>query len=185
MNRNQILADLIHDLKPSDEWYHRAAVAAILKDSYWLIPTRDESGPYMLRMWLSPPRSNTPGSREKYSFSRSLCLHYFFRGDDDRALHDHPNAFRTRILCGGYQEHLPPTDWKPGSKLGPAWDKRIVERTAGDEVVHLAADLHCVGMVRPGTMTLVETGPKERKWGFHPEGQPWIDADTFLALAVA
>jgi hypothetical protein len=133
-------------------------------------------------MWVSPPVLNKAGSRERFKAGNSLLLHYFFRGDDDQALHDHPWAFRTRILTGGYLEHLPPREWRPHDPKGPAWDKRIVPRNAGEEVVHMATDLHCVGVVQPGTFTLVDTGPREREWGFHPPGMPWINADDYLAV---
>lgn len=182
MNQNEIISQLVDQWKYSDEWHHRAAVAALRFDHYFLIPTRDREGPYLLRMWLSPPLLTKKGDRERYQSAKSLLLHYFFRGDDDQALHDHPWSFRTRIIAGGYMEHLPPTDWARGSKLGPAWDKRIVSHAAGTEVVHLATDLHCVGMVQPGTFTLVETGHEQRPWGFHPEGQEWIAAADYLAV---
>lgn len=185
MNQNEIISQLVDQWKQSDAWYHRTAIAAVLRGCHWLIPTRDRQDPYMLRMWLSPPIENTDRKSEPFKFAKSLCLHYFFRGDDDQALHDHPCDFRTRILCGGYLEHLPPMDWTRGSKLGPAWDKRIVRRGAGVEVIRMAADLHCVGVVQPGTMTLVETGPKTRAWGFHPEGREWINADAYLGLVNA
>jgi hypothetical protein len=37
-------------------------------------------------------------------FGCALYLHEFFRGDADRCLHDHPRAFASMILSGGYWE---------------------------------------------------------------------------------
>lgn len=182
MNQNEIISQLVDQWKVSDEWHHRAAIAAVKQDRFFLIPTRDRDGPYLLRMWLSPPVLTKKGDRERFQSAKSLLLHYFFRGDDDQALHDHPWSFRTRIIAGGYMEHLPPHDWKRGSKLGPGWDKHIVSHGKGTEVNHWAEDLHCVGMVMPGTFTLVETGPETRPWGFHPEGQEWIASADYLAV---
>lgn len=183
MNQNEIISQLVDEWKPSDTWYHRAAVAALKTDRFFLIPTRERSGPYMLRMWLSPPLlTRKSDDRERFQSADSLLLHYFFRGDDDQALHDHPWDFRTRILAGGYLEHLPPHAWTRGSKLGPAWDKHIVSHGKGTEVSHWAEDLHCVGVVQPGTFTLVETGQERRVWGFHPQGQEWIKSTDYLAV---
>lgn len=183
MNQSEIISQCIDAWKPSSEWYHRAAVAALRSDRFFLIPTRERTGPYLLRMWLSPPvLTKKSDDRERYQSADSLLLHYFFRGDDDQALHDHPWDFRTRILAGGYMEHLPPNDWRRGSQLGPAWDKRIVSHGAGHEVTHWAEDLHCVGLVVSDTFTLVETGRERRAWGFHPQGQPWIAAADYLSV---
>lgn len=183
MNQNEIISNLVDEWKTSDAWYHRAAVAALKTDRFSLIPTRERTGPYLLRMWLSPPlMTKKSDNRERYQSAQSLLLHYFFRGDDDQALHDHPWPFRTRIVTGGYQEHLPPHDWKRGSRLGPAWNRHIINRWAGTEVHHCASDLHCVGMVQPATFTLVETGDEVRNWGFHPEGQEWITSADYLAV---
>ena len=51
------------DLFDPDEWHHRAAVAAVKQDRFFLIPTRDRDGPYLLRMWLSPPLLTMKGDR--------------------------------------------------------------------------------------------------------------------------
>jgi hypothetical protein len=182
MNENEIISQLTDEWKTSPEWYHRAAVAAMKTDRFWLIPTRERTGPYLLRMWLSPPILKKRGDRERFLSERSLLLHYFFRGDDDQALHDHPWDFSTRILAGGYMEHLPPWHWCPDEPLGPAWDQHIQQRNAGDAIMHRANELHCVGMVQPGTFTLVETGPEVRAWGFHPQGQRWIESADYLGI---
>lgn len=53
--------------------------------------------PYLLRTYLLPDRLKI-GSGRPY-------LHYFFRGDDDRAYHNHPwESSHSLILTGGYEE---------------------------------------------------------------------------------
>ncbi|MBA3686785.1 MAG: hypothetical protein H0W72_16295, partial [Planctomycetes bacterium] len=152
-------------------WYQRAAWDAIVRGWYCPITSRDGSSLYLLRLWLTEPRI-TDGE-ERLDSTRSRLLHYFRRPDDDDSLHDHPWAFTTTIVAGGYTEHLPPLTWTPGSALGPAWNARHIDRDAGATVVHAAGDLHCVGSILANTWTIVRTGPKERPWGFHPPGQPW------------
>ncbi len=170
-------------------WYQRQAVDAIKADRYQIIRGRNDQDMYLLRMWRNKPRPGTDGAR--FDSGNSDLIHWFPRGDDDACLHDHPWGFHTRILAGGYMEHLPPLAWEPGDKIGPAWDERIVRRNPGDMVMHNASDLHCVGqLLVPATSTRdfggcwtnVVTGPKERSWGFHPTGKPWVYWRTFLNI---
>lgn len=168
--------------RPTAVTHERTAARCIDRGHYWLIPTRDRSGPYMLRMWLSPPVLKRDGGRERFHAGGADLLHYFFRGDDDQALHDHPFDFETVILAGGYIEHLPPASWDPNSLLGPAWDEHTVMRVPGDRVSHAATDLHCVGQVEPGTFTRFRAGRTIRPWGFHPPGREWINADDYLRV---
>lgn len=167
------------------DWYHDAAVAAINRGHFHAIPTRDGKNLYMLRCWLNTPGILSDPNKidgNALDSSDSTLLHYFSQGDDDESLHDHPWDFRTEILAGGYEEHLPPDGWTPTriiegkvvSSPGPAWDVNIVHRSFGDLIEHKAEDLHCVGKVQPGTWTLVTTRNKRRRWGFHPPGRPYI-----------
>lgn len=168
----------------SGTWWEREAARAWLNRDAWVIPVRNGTDVYFVRFWLSPAiRRQGSAGGEVIESGDSLLLHYFARGDDDAALHDHPWDFRTTILAGWYEEHLPPTEWQRGTiddGPGPAWDKRRERRCAGDIVGHLSTDLHCVGDVSFGTWTLVRTGPRVRDWGFHPPGKPWIGYKAFL-----
>lgn len=91
----------------------------------------------------------------RYKLVRSrwfnLYLHEILRSDADACFHDHPWWFWTLILRGGYVEHLPKGSFlrRPGRLyFRPArWAHRL--------------DLH-----RPA-WTLVLTGPRRRRWGFH------------------
>lgn len=94
-----------------------------------------------------------------------LYLHRFWRSDED-VLHDHPWAFWSLILWGGYVEVTPCLPWgqwglwhRTGSLLRrPAtWRHRVV----------------VPDRLRGRVWTLVWTGPKVREWGFWcPRG--WI-----------
>jgi hypothetical protein len=163
-------------------WYKEAAIECIYAKRFVAIPTRDGAGLYLLRCWLTAPLTivNHDGTTELES-GDSVLLHFFARGDDDQSLHDHPWDFVTDILSGGYVEHLPPIGWSPTGIAGPSWNVRHVDHRHGERISHHAEDLHCVGHVDPGTWTLVRTGPRRRPWGFHPPGEPWIDADQFFA----
>jgi hypothetical protein len=158
--------------------WERVAFAAIQAKRFHIIHNRNDSNVYLVRMWLSEPKRDEAGGLES---ADSLLLHYFCRGDDDASLHDHPWSFETEIIVGGYEEHVPPFEWKPDSVLGPKWDDVIISRRQGDRVAHRADHLHCVGYVEPGTMTLVRTGERVRAWGFHPPGQPWTPYLDFIA----
>lgn len=83
-----------------------------------IIPTNPEglADPYLLRVYLGPKREAIHASVLKHGLPSWLAalamkahrpfLHYFFRGDDDRAFHNHPFArSRSVILSGGYFDH--------------------------------------------------------------------------------
>ncbi len=183
--------DLLREFATADEWWKRAAAAAHAAGHSRIIPGRNDGDAYLLRFWLTPPQQ---GDDQGFESGNSVLLHVFARGDDDQALHDHPWDFQTTILAGGYWEHLPTQNWlavnRPRGCLvendlapGPAWDERREFRAAGQTVKREAMQLHCVGTVLPGTVTLVRTGPRWREWGFHPPGQPWVPYRQFLKLA--
>lgn len=93
----------------------------------------------------------------------SIKLHWIHRPDPDRDLHDHPWAFMSFVVRGGYQELESKAPARTGGKL------RVVNsfnykntRTA-----------HRITSVKPGTITLIISGPRVKKdWGFY-------NADTF------
>lgn len=181
MNRfDDHFRDLARDwvCDPRAAWWERAAAFAILTGTFRVIPSRDGTQPYLLRCWLTPVVVAEGG--EVFESADSILLHHFLKPDDDEALHDHPWGFSTTILAGGYDEALPPIGWSP-EQGGPSFDARLVRRSVGDRVDHLATDMHAVARIEPGTWTMVRTGPKERTWFFHPPGEqpvPWRD---FLA----
>jgi hypothetical protein len=162
--------------------FQRLAAELIREGRVQFIHNRNDDHVYLVRMWLTTPRMIDLDGERQFDSSDSLLLHFFMHGDDDCALHDHPWDFETEIVHGGYEEHLPPHDWKPGSELGPQWDELITFRYCGERIRHRADSLHCVGRVVPGTMTMVRTGPKVRSWGFHPAEQCWVPWREFLNI---
>jgi len=163
----------------SSAWWERAAAERFAAGAYELIPNRRDDFIYLPRFWLMQPLR---ADDDRLESGDATLLHYFAHGDDDECLHDHPWDFHAEVLTGAYEEHLPPLDWDERSSLGPAWNARTVMRRPGSSRLVPADQLHCVGRVEPGTWTIIRTGPRRRRWGFHPEGRLWTDADEFLGL---
>lgn len=76
----------------------------------------DGTDPYLMRVYLTPQRQELskflaglglPSAVAKMAMlSPRLYLHYFFRGDEDRAFHNHPwKEALSFILTKGYREH--------------------------------------------------------------------------------
>jgi hypothetical protein len=113
-----------------------------------------------------------------YAFGGTLRLHKFWRGDDDRAPHDHPWWFIT-IPFASYREtvHIPyqrgvydpltgTTEWSPGAD--------IVQQRVQAFLPHFrsAKHRHIVrGRANYSTKpfwTIVITGGPSNRWGFWP-----------------
>ncbi len=81
---------------------------------------------------------------------RTIRLHHWFRGDDERHFHDHPWNFWVIVLKGSYYDVTP-----NGSTFMPRWS--ISYRPA----------LHKHMVKTDGAWTLLITGPVIRNWGFY------------------
>lgn len=81
----------------------------------------------------------------------ALRLHRWEHSDDERAFHDHPWWFLTVVLIGSYVD------------LSPAGEDRL---RAGSVRFRSSAHRHTVKVLRPGTWSLLVTGPAVRRWGF-------------------
>lgn len=117
--------------------------------------------PYMERHWLFK------------SWGLGIYVHVFKRSDDDRALHDHPWPYVTRVLRGMYFEHT-----KRGVRLldagKTAWslDPRRAHRVELWKDRLTESERRCY--------TLFIRGPKVRNWGFLcPRG--WVPWEKFVA----
>ena len=86
-------------------------------------------------------------------------LHRFLRNDAE-SQHCHPWWNFSLVLRGRYVEEVAGGD--------------RFERRPGGWVWRDAHDRHAIVEVEPGTISLFVTGPKEREWGF------WPDGDTFV-----
>lgn len=124
------------DVLRADAYFRRPNGFSDLETKLWnvaasspygnkLITANDAKDPYLLRTYLSPDRRTLEkqlveglGIENKLvlraaTFARPY-LHYFFRGDEDREVHNHPwrLAF-SLILAGGYKEYR----WLPKRQL--------------------------------------------------------------------
>ena len=93
----------------------------------------------------------------------NLYLHVFHRSDHD-VMHDHPWAYISLILSGGYFEETPDAANPDGTRL------RL--KTPGMALFRRARHIHRV-VLHPGIepVTLVWVGRRCREWGFWtPEG---------------
>jgi hypothetical protein len=90
-----------------------ALLALIVRMTAWRPADQIIGGsadPYMLRWWLTPwrkyDRTTSPHWWQRLAARLPKAYaHVFLRSDDDRALHDHPWANISILLCGEYTEH--------------------------------------------------------------------------------
>jgi len=105
----------------------------------------------------------------------AIYLHRFARPDRDRHLHDHPWAFVSVVLRGGYTEQWRKIVGYPGS----GW-VNVTQRRRGS-IHKVGLDIcHRIDSIRPGTTTLVFCGPRSRMWGFYTENG-WLPFGEYLA----
>lgn len=104
----------------------------------------------------------------------ALYLHFIFQSDKDRDPHDHPFAFRSLIVRGGYTERVWGLDnlngerWIAHHPVKRSWKRFTIHKTS----LHVA---HMIDYLLPGTVTLVFCGPKVQDWGFYTDRGfiPW------------
>lgn len=103
-----------------------------------------------------------------------VYLHHIYKPDEDRAVHDHPWAFGSLVLRGGYREMFindPHCDMPPEYRKWSRWSwHRMTTRSA-----------HQITSVLPKTVTLVIVGRKVRDWGFWPEPDVFVPWREYLA----
>jgi hypothetical protein len=169
-------------------WWTHAAIAAVARGHYIVIPGRQDSDAYLARYWLTPPLKDEDG----YSSSESIVLHQFIRGDDDGALHNHPYDFTTTILHGGYDEVVGPTAgcgfYVNENGRATAQDLHgpcealwaTIPQRVGNRVHKRSYELHMATNPLPDTWTLVQTGERARDWGFFPPGKPFVPWRKFV-----
>jgi hypothetical protein len=100
----------------------------------------------------------------------ALYLHFIYQSDKDRDPHDHPFAFRSLIVRGGYTERV----WRTyaghvgGDGVERTWRRWSLHKTP----LNVA---HMIDYLWPNTVTLVFCGPKVKDWGFYTEQgfTPW------------
>lgn len=138
-----------------------------------------EDRPY-LRRWYVIPRNPV----------FNLYLHQFLRSDDDRALHDHPWYFASLILKGGYWEHrkdrlITGRSWRSAGSIAfrsPDTAHRVELATESVPICRVQGpdgDRTYYDTVELPTWTLIATGPRIRRWGFHCP-KYWVHWEQFV-----
>ena len=124
---------------------------ALLRREHFEI-TRAGADKYLTRWTLWGKRGD--------NYHSKLFLHYFHRGDAENYCHDHPWAFWSLILWGGYYEVTP--NGRQWYGLG-SFLKRPAE---WQHRVEIPEGRHA--------WTIVWAGPKTRLWGFICPGKGWM-----------
>jgi hypothetical protein len=96
----------------------------------------------------------------------SLRVHRWLAPDDDRAFHDHPWAFLTVVVRGGYTDR------------SPAGADHL---QAGSVRYRPALHRHTVVPDPGGAWTVMLTGPVRRQWGFWAGGAKFIKPNKWFA----
>ena len=121
-----------------------------------IILDRVNQEPYLTRYY--------PFLKDRKWFPFNVFIHNFHKGDPDD-LHDHPWAYCTIILRGGYWEHTP---------KGRFWRKPGTIKFAGSRSLHRIELDPTVDV-----WTLFFVGPRVREWGFIKKNK-WIHNETYL-----
>lgn len=99
----------------------------------------------------------------------SVFLHHIHRADVERDPHDHPWAFASLVLCGGYREQVWPDKRQACAGLG-GYIVRVRRRGSLRFLGRDAA--HIIKEVTGPLWTLVVTGPDtDDEWGFYVNGR--------------
>lgn len=120
---------------------------------------------YLARKAMVPLHGGPAAEREGLggilvpSEIENLYVHHYLRCDQED-MHCHPWWNASLVVAGSYDERTP---------------DGIFTRLPGDIIVRRPEQIHAIAAVKPGTITLFATAPKERDWGFHTDGGfvPW------------
>lgn len=100
-----------------------------------------------------------------------ILVHRIDAADPGMDLHDHPWAFVSIVLRGGYTEEFCDTRLATGDLGERTWRRWSIHRMP----LNIA---HRITAVEPNTVTLVLRTRKTRRWGFYlPTG--WVDWEAY------
>lgn len=103
-----------------------------------------------------------------------VLLHRIDAPDPGLDLHDHPWAFLSVVLRGGYIE-----EWAETRHACQRWATPQVRRWRRWSIHRMPLTVaHRITAVEPGTVTLVVRGRHRRRWGFYLPGG-WIDWEEY------
>lgn len=154
----------------------RRRMFSFFKDRKRIILDRDGDVPYLVRYYLF--------LKDRVNFPFNFTLHKVLRSDE-KVLHDHPWAYATLILRGGYWENVPVI-----SQEGDVIGSKGIWRGPGHFRYRKSDDLHwlALGKDKAGNeipcWSLFYMGKKAKSWGFMPhvtgKGYSWIDNKEYL-----
>lgn len=108
-----------------------------------------------------------------------VYLHKIYKPDEDRAVHDHPWAFASWVLRGGYTETFVPAPRQWVSTTGHVSRSQTWRRWSFHRMGLQSA--HQIVKVQPKTVTLVLVGRKKKDWGFWPEPGVFVRWQDYLS----
>lgn len=132
---------------------------------YRLIADREMNEPYLHRYYIFSTRWL---KRWFPKLSYRLVLHKCVRSDAD-GLHDHPWDWKSKILEGGYWEHLPK-------------DRALYRDPHEGWRSSRATDFHRLVLPRGAShsWSLFLMGPKTKDWGFLDKNDNWIQWQEYI-----
>jgi hypothetical protein len=134
---------------------------------------RDGKTPYLARFYITAPPTMPDGSepydkngnprpgmiQDEHGLLPHVYVHHFYRGDDDRKLHNHPWKWAlSLILAGGYQEELRTKQDTVRSKVfRPGMLNLLTQKS-----FHRVDLLDCEN----GSWSVFVVGKRASSWGF-------------------
>lgn len=173
------MVQLAKHLHPLRERIATWLIARAQRTPYFHLVNRDGT-PYMDRFWLLRIGRAGVDDRGQPKPWIGVRVHHIRSGDDGRVFHDHPWAFFSWILRGGYFEERPYAGPLPA--VADAVPSAIATEPysstwygPGSLLFRRARDWHRLRLpetlLRNGTWTLVVTLPPRQAWGFRVRGQ--------------
>ena len=132
-----------------------------------------DGDPYLHRFYITKPTKNTDGSwAEPKLFG--LYLHYFYRGDSDLDMHNHPWKWALSWILSGHYFEEREEDNKYQYNVLMAGDFNFISHKCFHRIELPTVD-------RKPVWTLFLAGPKTSIWGFkdHVTGE-FTDSKTYL-----
>lgn len=128
---------------------------------------------YLRRFYLTPRRKDEFGEETGKSLGFGVYLHYFYRGDEERQLHNHPwEKSISFILSSGYLEERKTKDDEVELRnIRPFWQAPCVWQWFSKSKYYNVIDKNDFHRVikkqkSPHVWTLFITGKRAQEWGF-------------------
>lgn len=103
----------------------------------------------------------------------SIYWHHIDGPDPDPYPHDHPWAFASFVIRGGYEEVTYYGEHPRIPDHANIWNRFSFHRIPAEGIAHK------IYLVKPKTTTLIFAGPRKREWGFWSE-YGWEQWEQYL-----